>query len=62
MFSLKIQAETIKTGRNPTLHKKMKLKNTDDVTDYIKAGQNNLIIWIGSGWYTEGLPGVTGEL
>jgi len=39
----------------------MKLKNTDDVTDYIKAGQNNLIIWIGSGWYTEGLPGVTGE-
>jgi hypothetical protein len=40
---------------------KRSLINTYDVTHYIKAGQNNLIIWIGSGWYTEGLPGVIGD-
>lgn len=40
---------------------KRSLINTYDVTHYIKTGQNNLIIWIGSGWYTEGLPGVIGD-
>lgn len=38
---------------------KRSLINTYDVTDYIHSGTNNLIFWIGSGWYTEGLPGVT---
>ncbi|MFA7141040.1 MAG: alpha-L-rhamnosidase N-terminal domain-containing protein, partial [Proteiniphilum sp.] len=38
---------------------KRSLINTYDVTDYINSGINNLIFWIGSGWYTEGLPGVT---
>lgn len=40
---------------------KRSLTNTYDVTDFIKSGQNNLIIWLGSGWYTEGLPGVVGK-
>ncbi len=34
---------------------------TYDVTTFLKPGENNLIIWLGSGWYTEGLPGVTGN-
>jgi len=40
---------------------KRSLINTYDVTSYIKRGENNLIIWLGSGWYSEGLPGVTGK-
>ena len=44
-----------------TQFNKRSLINTYDVTDYIKSGQNNLIVWIGSGWYTEGLPGVVGN-
>ncbi|MDD4778785.1 MAG: alpha-L-rhamnosidase N-terminal domain-containing protein, partial [Fermentimonas sp.] len=40
---------------------KRSLINTYDVTEYIKSGQNNLIVWLGSGWYTEGLPGVAGN-
>ncbi|MDD4190948.1 MAG: family 78 glycoside hydrolase catalytic domain [Mangrovibacterium sp.] len=31
---------------------------TYDVTPLIKKGQNDLMVWLGSGWYTEGLPGV----
>ncbi len=34
---------------------------TYDVTPLLKIGENDLIIWLGSGWYTEGLPGVTGK-
>lgn len=37
---------------------KRSLINTYNVTPYLKDGQNELIIWLGSGWYTEGLPGV----
>lgn len=40
---------------------KRSLINTYDVTPYITAGENNLIIWLGSGWYSKGLPGVVGE-
>jgi len=36
------------------------LINTYDVTPYMTAGENNLIIWLGSGWYSKGLPGVVG--
>lgn len=34
---------------------------TYDVTPFLKAGNNDLVIWLGSGWYTEGLPGVAGN-
>ncbi len=31
---------------------------TYDVSTMVKKGQNELMLWLGSGWYTEGLPGV----
>jgi len=31
---------------------------TYDVSDLVKKGQNQVILWLGSGWYTQGLPGV----
>ena len=34
---------------------------TYDVTPFLKGDKNDLIIWLGSGWYTEGLPGVVGN-
>ncbi len=37
---------------------KRSLVNTYDVSSFLKRGKNDLIIWLGSGWYTEGLPGV----
>lgn len=37
---------------------KRSLVNTYDISRYLKKGKNDLIIWLGSGWYTEGLPGV----
>src|SRR5690554_1973476 len=40
---------------------KRSLINTYDVSEYIKKGENNIIIWLGSGWYNEGLPGVVGK-
>jgi len=40
---------------------KRSLINSYNVTPYLKAGDNDLVIWLGSGWYSEGLPGVVGE-
>ena len=40
---------------------KRSLANSYDITEYIRAGQNDLIVWLGSGWYTKGLPGVVGN-
>jgi alpha-L-rhamnosidase len=40
---------------------KRSLAVTYDVTSYLQEGKNNLIIWLGSGWYTGGLPGVVGS-
>ena len=40
---------------------KRSLINTYDVTPYVANGKNDLIVWLGSGWYSEGLPGVTGN-
>ena len=40
---------------------KRSLINTYDITPYINTGENSLIIWLGSGWYSEGLPGVVGK-
>ncbi len=31
---------------------------TYDVSSLVKNGRNDLMLWLGSGWYTEGLPGV----
>ncbi|MGV8090591.1 MAG: family 78 glycoside hydrolase catalytic domain [Mangrovibacterium sp.] len=31
---------------------------TYDVTSLVKKGTNDLMLWLGSGWYTAGLPGV----
>jgi alpha-L-rhamnosidase len=31
---------------------------TYDITSLIKEGMNNIVIWIGRGWYRTGLPGV----
>jgi alpha-L-rhamnosidase len=37
---------------------KRSLINTYDVASLLKKGENNIVLWLGSGWYTEGLPGV----
>ncbi|SHG00553.1 alpha-L-rhamnosidase [Mariniphaga anaerophila] len=37
---------------------KRSLINTYDVTGLLKDGKNHLMLWLGSGWYTDGLPGV----
>lgn len=31
---------------------------TYDVTDLLEKGENDLVLWLGKGWYQEGLPGV----
>jgi alpha-L-rhamnosidase len=37
---------------------KRSLINTYDVSAYLKKGENEIILWLAGGWYTEGLPGV----
>lgn len=37
---------------------KRSLSVTYDVSSLVKKGENNLTLWLGSGWYTDGLPGV----
>jgi len=37
------------------------LINTYDVSALVKKGTNDLILWLGSGWYTTGLPGVVND-
>ena len=34
---------------------------TYDVSPYIRQGRNDLVIWLGRGWYQPGLPGVVYE-
>jgi len=34
---------------------------TYDVSTYIRQGRNDLVIWLGRGWYQPGLPGVVYE-
>lgn len=43
---------------------KRSLALTYDITDLLRKGSNELILWIGQGWYSKGLPGVqwTGPL
>jgi alpha-L-rhamnosidase len=38
---------------------KRSLVNSYDISGQVKKGQNDLMLWLGSGWYTHGLPGVT---
>jgi alpha-L-rhamnosidase len=40
---------------------KRSLINTYDVSSLVKKGKNDLILWLGSGWYTKGLPGVVND-
>ena len=40
---------------------KRSLVVTYDLTNHLKKGKNDLILWLGSGWYTEGLPGVVNK-
>ena len=40
---------------------KRSLIKTYNVTSYVTKGENNLILWLGSGWYSKGLPGVIGD-
>ncbi len=34
---------------------------TYDVSSFVKKGSNDLVIWLGSGWYSDGLPGVVNK-
>ncbi len=40
---------------------KRSLTVTYDITPLLSKGRNDLIVWIGRGWYVRGLPGVSGE-
>jgi alpha-L-rhamnosidase len=44
-----------------TQFNKRSLIKTYDVTYYVKDGKNDLILWLGRGWYVKGLPGVIHE-
>ena len=37
---------------------KRSLVVTYDVTEFLQKGENDLVIWLGQGWYHDGLPGV----
>jgi len=32
-----------------------------DVSSFLTKGQNDIVLWLGSGWYSKGLPGVVNE-
>jgi alpha-L-rhamnosidase len=34
---------------------------TYDISPLVKVGQNELMLWLGAGWYTAGLPGVSND-
>ncbi|MBW6501487.1 MAG: glycoside hydrolase family 78 protein [Bacteroidales bacterium] len=40
---------------------KRSVANTYDITPLLKAGRNDIVLWIGQGWYSKGLPGVADE-
>ena len=37
---------------------KRSLVVTYDVTDFLNEGDNDLLVWLGKGWYHDGIPGV----
>ena len=44
-----------------TQQDKRTLYLTYDVTEYLKKGKNDLVIWLGQGWYRPRIPGVVYE-
>ncbi len=34
---------------------------TYDITQLVKEGRNDIILWLGHGWYSKGLPGVDND-
>ena len=42
-------------------YNKRSLVITYDVSSLVKKGRNDLVLWLGSGWYSSGLPGVVNE-
>jgi alpha-L-rhamnosidase len=40
---------------------KRSLSRTYDVTEYLNQGKNDLLVWLGRGWYQSGHPGVIYE-
>lgn len=40
---------------------KRSLVVTYEMTHFLNTGKNDLVIWLGSGWYKEGFPGVVGN-
>lgn len=40
---------------------KRSLTITYDITPLLGKGRNDIVIWLGQGWYSKGLPGVTGK-
>ncbi|HPF02131.1 MAG TPA: family 78 glycoside hydrolase catalytic domain [Bacteroidales bacterium] len=34
---------------------------TYDVSSFVKEGDNDLVLWLGRGWYSKGLPGVVAD-
>jgi len=42
-------------------YNKRSLVITYDISTYIKRGRNDIVIWIGQGWYSKGLPGVPND-
>jgi alpha-L-rhamnosidase len=41
-----------------TQYNKRSFYRTHDITAYLKPGKNCIALWLGRGWYVEGLPGV----
>jgi len=44
-----------------TQFSKRSLAVTYDITDIVRKGSNDLVLWIGKGWYSKGLPGVISD-
>ncbi len=40
---------------------KRSLAVTYDITPFLRTGRNDIVLWIGQGWYSKGLPGVVDD-
>lgn len=40
---------------------KRSLANTYDISSLVKKGRNDLVLWLGQGWYSKGLPGIVSD-
>lgn len=41
---------------------KRSLTLTYDISSVVRKGRNDLVLWLGQGWYSEGMPGVYGNV